>query len=112
MIFRDADDRFLVRLAERLTRIDPGIEAYLQRPPFIDQLALIDENGAEIPYVLTWNPYGVHLKTSVGDFHLLIDSSDRLVIGIPDGAPGRCSSALQCRTLSRNAGEWNPETGS
>ena len=99
MIFRDADDRFLIRLAERLTRIDPGIEAYIQRPPFIDQLALIDKNGAEIPYVLTWNPYGVRLKTAVGDFYLLIDLSDRLVIGIPDGA--RAGVRLRC-----NAGHY------
>ena len=89
----------MVRLAERLTRIDPGIELYLQRPAFIDQLALIDENGAEIPFSLTWNPYGVHLKTVVGDFYLLIDSSDRLVIGFPHGA--RAGVRLRC-----NAGHY------
>jgi len=103
MIFRDTDDRFLVRLAERLTGIDPGIEAYLKRAPFIDQLAIIDENGAEIPYVLTWNPYGVRLETIVGKFHLLIDSSDRLVIGIPDGARAgvrfRCNNGFYRETL-------------
>ena len=93
----------MVRLAERLTRIDPGIEAYLKRAPFIDQLTIIDENGGEIPYVLTWNPYGVRLETIVGKFHLLIDSYDRLVIGIPDGALAgvrlRCNAEYYRETL-------------
>ena len=96
MIFRDADNRFLIRLAERLARIDPGIEAYLKRPPFIDQLAIIDKNEAQLPYVLTWNPYGVRLETIAGDFYLLIDSSDRLVIGIPDGV--QAGVRLRCNT--------------
>ena len=36
---------FYVKLAERLTTIQPDIEAYLQRPPFIQDLYLLDEHG-------------------------------------------------------------------
>lgn len=34
-----------IRLAERLTNLDPNIEAYLKREPFIQNLCLMDEDG-------------------------------------------------------------------
>ncbi len=46
MVFKAMDrSEFYVKLAERLTDVEPGIETYLKRPPFINQLCLIDENG-------------------------------------------------------------------
>ena len=48
LVFLNTDDgRLFVRLAERLTNLEPDIEAYLQRPPFIHELHLIDQDGAD-----------------------------------------------------------------
>ena len=37
-----SQNHFYIKLAERLTSIEPGIETYLRRPPFIHNLCLIE----------------------------------------------------------------------
>ncbi|MFZ6029981.1 MAG: amylo-alpha-1,6-glucosidase [Chloroflexota bacterium] len=74
---------FYVKLAERLTSIEPGIEAYLQRPPFIHDLYLIDENGEPLDFELDSWPHVLFMKTRVGEFALTFGDSNTIAIGLP-----------------------------
>jgi len=83
MIFQDENDQFMVKLAERLIHVEPGIESYLHRPPFFEKMILVDKDGLELNFKVTWIPQGIILTTNLGEFHLLINSYDDLVIGFP-----------------------------
>jgi putative isomerase len=46
LLFKDPEQSCLfVKLAERLTSLETGLEAHLRRSPFIQDLNLIDESG-------------------------------------------------------------------
>ncbi len=77
---------FFIKLAERLTTIQPDIEAYLQRPPFINDLCLIDEQGDILDFEVTTYPHIVHLHTRIGDFAIVYQNDKTLAIGLPPGA--------------------------
>ncbi|MFN2139575.1 MAG: amylo-alpha-1,6-glucosidase [Candidatus Promineifilaceae bacterium] len=74
---------FYVKLAERLTTVQPGIEAYLRRPPFIQDFTLIDENGEPLNFELITYPHIVHLVTELGDFALIFQDARTLALGFP-----------------------------
>ncbi len=74
---------FYVKLAERLTTIQPDIEAYLRRPPFIQDLFLLDENGDELEFTVTTYPHIVHLQTDIGDFALVFQDEKTIIVGLP-----------------------------
>ena len=76
--------RLYVKLAERLTGLEPNIEAYLRRPPFINSLAFIDENGEPLDFEVTTSPQVLYFKTRVGDFGLVFQDRRTLSIGLPD----------------------------
>ncbi len=75
--------QFYVKLAERLTSIDPGIETYLHRPPFIHNLHLIDEEGELIEFEVTTYPHMLYLNTRLGEFGLLFTDNNTITFGIP-----------------------------
>ena len=79
--------RLMVRLAERLTGLEPDIEAYLRRPPFIQDLCLIDEQGDPLEFEVTTQPHVLYLSTRLGDFGLVFQDRRTLSFGLPDGAP-------------------------
>jgi len=67
LLFRDAQRSALyVKLAERLAHLDAGIEAYLKRPPYIQQLELIDTRGQALEFTTSVNPYQLKLETGQG----------------------------------------------
>ena len=69
LTFREPDEaRLFIKLAERLTEIQPDIETYLRRPPFIRDLRLIDQTGATSDLELTIYPHMLRLQTRIGDF--------------------------------------------
>ncbi|MBN1310477.1 MAG: hypothetical protein JXB30_03585 [Anaerolineae bacterium] len=72
-----------VRLAERLTNIEPGLEAYLKRPPFIEALWLIDAEGNHLDYEMVTYPHAVFFKTRLGTFGLTFQNSQTFTIGLP-----------------------------
>ena len=74
---------FYIKLAERLTTIQPDIEAYLRRPPFIQDFFLLDENGEELDFTLTTYPHVVHIQTAPGDFALDFQDEKTIAIGLP-----------------------------
>lgn len=84
LVFKEMDhSHLLIKLAERLTSIDPDIEAYLSRPPFITHLAFIDENGQELDFQVTTNPHRVRFSTHLGDFGLVFQDRRTLSFGLP-----------------------------
>ena len=60
--------QFYVKLAERLTSIEPGIETYLRRPPFIHNLHLIDDQGELLDFEVTSYPHVLYLNTRLGEY--------------------------------------------
>jgi putative isomerase len=86
LIFQDKEDStLLIKLAERLTSIQPDIEAYLRRPPFINGLSLIDAEGNPIPYTITTYPHVIFFDTHLGRFKMAFQDEQTISFGIPDG---------------------------
>ncbi len=84
MLFQDQNkDRLYIKLAERLSFLDPALEAYLSRAPFITNLELIGETGQTLPFSVTTYPHVIYLTTEIGDFGLLFEDTRTLSIGLP-----------------------------
>jgi len=84
LVLQDNDSSsFYVKLAERLTTIQPDIEAYLRRPPFIQDLFLLDGNGEVLEFTATTYPHIVHLQTDLGDFALVFQDEKTITFGLP-----------------------------
>jgi hypothetical protein len=77
--------RLFVKLAERLTALQPDIEAYLHRPPFIRDLTLVDEAGQDLEFRLETFPHGLFFHTRVGEFGLVFQDRHTLCFGLPPG---------------------------
>jgi hypothetical protein len=73
-----------VKLAERLIHVEPGIESYLRRPPFMDELCLLDQDGQVLDFQLTTSAEVLQFQTSMGTFQLAFQDSGTLVFGLPD----------------------------
>ncbi len=77
--------KLIVKLAERLTSIQPDIEAYLSRPPFLNDLCFIDEQGRILDFQTTTYPHVVCFKTRLGEFRLAFQDERTLSFGLPGG---------------------------
>jgi len=75
--------RLFLKLAERLTAIQPDIEAYLRRPPFICDLCLLDEEGQPLEFELVTYPHVLYFQTRLGDFGLVFQDKRTLAFGLP-----------------------------
>lgn len=85
LVFQEkGSSTLLIKLAERLTSIDPDIEAYLSRPPFITHMAFIDENGEELEFEVHTNPHRVRFITRLGEFGMVFQDRRTISIGLPD----------------------------
>ncbi len=86
LVFQRADEDCLyVRLAERLTHLKPGIDAYRSRGPFIRDLRLIDEEGQPLSFDLTSHPHLLHFETEIGEFGLAFHDKITMTLGLPPG---------------------------
>jgi len=84
LVFQASDrSRLLIKLAERLTELQPDLEAYRYRPPFIRDLCLIDEAGAELHFETESFPHVLYLQTREGDFGLTFQDRRTLAFGLP-----------------------------
>ena len=77
------ENNIYIRLAERLISLEPDIEAYLKRPPFIHDLCFLDEKGEVIEYAATNYPHIIYLKTEVGEFGLCFKDNQTIALGLP-----------------------------
>jgi putative isomerase len=86
LVFKDpVQNRLFVKLAERLTKVEPGLEAYLHRPPFIRDLYLVDESGNRLDFKVSSYPHALKFETSIGEFGLVFINNQTLGIGLPPG---------------------------
>jgi hypothetical protein len=76
--------RLLIKLAERLTQLQPGLDTYRHRPPFLKGLCLVDEDGEQIDFgeVVTY-PHALFFRTNLGDFCLVFQDERTLSFGVP-----------------------------
>jgi len=79
----ERDDCFSVKLAERLTSLQPAIDAYRQRPPFIQRLFLIDGEGQPLHFETITTPQVVHLLTELGEFAIVFQDRKTIALGLP-----------------------------
>lgn len=87
LLFKYVDnDRMYIKLAERLTAVQPGIDTYRYRPPYIQDLCFIDQEGMPLAYRLTTYPHALVFETRLGTFTITFHKGDTLAIGLP-GAP-------------------------
>ena len=85
LIFQYNDKNSLyVKLAERLTQLEPNIEAYLTRAPFIQDLSLLDSAGKDLDFTVTSSPDRLTLHTLMGDFEFVFQDQYTIAIGFPD----------------------------
>jgi putative isomerase len=84
LVFKTKDkSRLYVKLAERLTGIEPDIEAYLRRPAFITDICLVDDRGSPLEFEVTTTPYQLTFNTSLGKFELVFQDRRTLAWHIP-----------------------------
>lgn len=75
--------QLLLKLAERLTELQPDIDAYRYRPPFIRDLCLVDGEGEMVDFEIVTYPHILHFQTRLGDFGLVFQDRHTLAFGLP-----------------------------
>jgi putative isomerase len=83
---RIENDNLYVKLAERLTDVQAGLETYRFRPPYIQDLSFVDQEGMPLAYRLTTYPQVLLFDTRLGTFRIAFHRNDTLAIGLPPGA--------------------------
>src|SRR5512140_3470091 len=74
-----------VQLAERLADLEPGLDAYLRRPPFIRDLVFTDEAGEPLEFEIISGPDVVRFRTRIGEFGMVFQEPRILAFGLPSG---------------------------
>jgi putative isomerase len=82
----DRDDLY-IKLAERLTAIQPGLDTYRFRPPYIQDLRLVDGEGMPLTYHLTTYPHALAFQTRLGIFQVAFQQKDTVAVGLPPNVP-------------------------
>ena len=84
LVFKNPKQSTLyVKLAERLIELDPGLEAYLNRPPYIRELEFIDEKHNRIEFSCTSYPHELIFESELGEFGLVFQDERTLSFGLP-----------------------------
>ena len=84
LVYQEKDHNSLfIKLAERLTALEPGLDAYLRRPPFIRDLHFTDEEGVRLDFEVTTYPHILLFKTQVGEIGLVFQDRNTISIGLP-----------------------------
>ena len=85
LVFLNPENHRLdIKLAERLIRLDPDIEAYLHRPPLVQDFSFINQDGELIRFnQLTSYPHAIFFSTGSGKFGITFAGEDTLAIGLP-----------------------------
>jgi putative isomerase len=84
LVFQSSqENRLLVKLAERLTRLHADMDAYRHRLPFIRGLSLVDAGGIPLDFEIETRPHALHFRTMLGDFGLVFQDRCTLSFGLP-----------------------------
>jgi hypothetical protein len=85
LVYKHSEESALyIKLAERLIRVEPGIESYLKRPPFIESLQFLDGQGNPLDFNITTSPEMLTFQSKTGDFRLVFQDETTLVFSFPD----------------------------
>jgi hypothetical protein len=85
LVYKHFDKSALyIKLAERLIKVEPGIESYLRRPPFIDDLQFVDKQGNPLDFKTSSSPDMLTLQTRAGDVCLVFQNESTLTFGLPN----------------------------
>jgi glycogen debranching enzyme len=76
----------MVKLAERLLALQPDIDAYRNRPPFINDLVLVDAAGRPLDFAVVTYPHALSFDTELGEFGLVFQNLRTLSFGLPPRA--------------------------
>lgn len=86
LVFKTLEhDTLYIKLAERLTALQPGLDTYRYRAPYIQDLTLIDADGMALAFHLTTYPHKLVFETRLGVFCLAFNRNDTVAIGLPPG---------------------------
>ena len=86
LVFKYSDrDQLYIKLAERLTAVQPGLDIYRFRPPYIQDLCFIDGDGMPLSFRMTTLPHALMFRTRLGTFVLTFERTDTVAIGLPRG---------------------------
>jgi glycogen debranching enzyme len=87
LVYRNRDEphTLYIKLAERLTSVQPGLSTYRSRPPFIPRLQFVDADGRPQPFELTTYPHALVIQTPIGEFVVAFQSGDVVAFGLPSG---------------------------
>lgn len=91
-------NRLFIKLAERLISLEPGLETYLKRVPFIQDLYLVDSNGTELDFELTTFAEMLEFKTNIGTFRLVFQHANTLSFGLPQNTSCGIRFHVQTKT--------------
>jgi putative isomerase len=84
MVFQAPEKcRLQIKLAERLIKLQPDIDAYRIRPPFVRELALIDGEGEPLDFEVESYPHQLCFHTRIGDFGLVFQDRRTMAFGLP-----------------------------
>ncbi|MGD1997151.1 MAG: trehalase family glycosidase [Anaerolineae bacterium] len=75
--------RLELKLAERLTELQPGLDAYRRRPPFVHEISLLDGEGEPLEFETVTYPHVLHFNTRVGEFGLVFQDHHTIVFRLP-----------------------------
>jgi glycogen debranching enzyme len=81
----EREHHFSIKLAERLTSLQPAIDAYRQRPPFVQRLRIVDGDGRPLGFETITTPEVVRLLTDLGEFGIVFQDNKTIAIGLPPG---------------------------
>ena len=81
-------DALYIKLAERLTDIEPGLGTHLRRRPFIEHLVPVDSAGNTLEYETETYPHVIYLRTRIGVFGIAFRDRYTVCVGIPEAGGG------------------------
>lgn len=87
LIFREGN-RIAIRLAERWERWQGEVGHYRQRPPILDQLTILNADGAPQPFEVDSYPHCVTLCTPLGNFLWTFVEPEAVLLRLPEGDYG------------------------
>jgi putative isomerase len=87
MVFRE-NSHLVIRLAERWYKRDHQLASYRDRPPLIDNLCFVDEEGNCLAFDQTTYPHRVDCSTRVGAFSLVYLDEETILMLLPESRCG------------------------
>lgn len=83
LLFFKENQHFVVRLAERWTKVSRKLSDYRQRPSLVDQLTLEDESGYPLAFKVTTYPDVIIADSPAGVFEFLFLDSETICLLLP-----------------------------